>query len=159
MTPRHLAVPIVVALAACLVAGCSDDGASDASGSTSTEANGPSTTLPKETIPQPGGKSVPGSACVTGDAQTFADLALGVLDGTDGARRSQQQAEALKAKLPADLADDLDTLAATYQKVANAGTAATPDLLDDPAYMRANAAVAAYFNSSCGSSPSTTTAG
>lgn len=146
MKVRLALVPILVALAATAV-GCSDDSSSSAASSTTAKA--PGTTMSSETIPKPDGNVVPGSACVTADSQTFAELALGVLSGADGARKSQQQAQALKAKLPADLADDLDTMAATFEKVADAGTAATTDLLDDPAYRRANDAVAAYFDEQC----------
>ena len=100
---------------------CSSDGgtveADDAttSSTTTTAASGAETT-----IPDMGSVVGPVGSCLTAAAK-FTNLVQGVLEGGEGAKRSQEAAEQLKAELPADLQDDADVVAQKFGEIAARG--------------------------------------
>jgi len=80
---------------------------------------------------------------------TYTSLALGVVDGPDGAKKAQQEAEALKSKLPPELADDIDVVSATFGRIADKGILDGLSGLDDPAFTEANQNITDYLQKNC----------
>jgi hypothetical protein len=80
---------------------------------------------------------------------TYTSLALGVVDGPDGAKKAQQEAEALKSKLPPELTGDIDVVAATFGKIADQGILDGVGGLNDPEFTRANQNITDYLQKNC----------
>ena len=148
---RRLATAGLVAVlgAVPLVASCSDDGstveADSPSSSTTTTAGDPDAST---TIPDMGSVAGPVGSCLSAAAK-FTNLVQGVLEGSDGAKRSQEAAEQLKAELPADLQDDADVVAKRFGEIAARGGNLTDADVNDPAYAAASAAISGYFAKDC----------
>lgn len=151
--PRLLRIGATALVAAALLAttqlaaGCSKGGGTvetkDATSSTTTAA-------PKSasTIPDLGNVAGPVGSCLSAAAK-FTNLVQGVLEGGEGAKRSQSAVAQLKAELPADLHDDADIVAAKFGDIAARGGNLTDADVNDPAYNAASAAIAAYFAKDC----------
>jgi len=157
---------LLCAVVGLAVPACSSDNTVEA-GSQKTSGSRPSTTegsSSKDSGSSEGSKGSGGSNSTLPDlgsiaggmgdclevAGSYAGLALGVLDGADGAKKSQKQAEQLKAKLPADLSDDIDVVAATFGRIAKAGVLDGASELNDPAFTKANDNITNYLQSECG---------
>jgi hypothetical protein len=80
---------------------------------------------------------------------TYTSLALGVVDGPDGAKKAQQEAEALKSKLPPELTGDIDVVAATFGKIADQGILDGVSGLNDPEFTRANQNITDFLQKNC----------
>jgi hypothetical protein len=147
---RFASAGLVLLLAAvpALVA-CSDDGStveadSPTSSTTTTTADPNAST----TIPDMGSVVGPVGSCLS-DAAKFTNLVQGVLQGGEGAKRSQEAAEQLKAELPADLQDDAEVVAQKFGEIAARGGTLTEADVDDPAYAAATDALRQYFARNC----------
>lgn len=82
-------------------------------------------------------------------ASTWAGLALSALGSPEDAKKARDQAEELKSSLPADLHDDLDTVAEAYATVAEKGLIEGADALDTPEFNKANKNIEAYLDKTC----------
>ncbi len=149
--PCRLAAAGLVVLLAVVpaLAACSDDGSTveaDSPSSTSTTT----TTDPNAvtTIPDMGNVAGPVGSCLSAAAK-FTNLVQGVLQGGEGAKRSQAAAEQLKAELPADLQDDADVVAAKFGEIAARDGNLTDADVNDPEYKAASDAISAYFAKDC----------
>jgi hypothetical protein len=151
----------VIALA---VPACSDGNPPVASGSQKTSETRPSGSSSKGNGSNGGGTNDGGSTATTlpdlgsvagemGECvqvvTTYTSLALGVIDGPDGAKKAQQEAEALKPKLPPELADDIDVVSATFAKIADEGVLDGLGGLNDPAFTEANQNITDYLQKNC----------
>ncbi|UDY37911.1 hypothetical protein [Dermatobacter hominis] len=151
LRPRRRAAAGLVALLGVvpLAAACSDDGttveADSPASSTTTTAADPNAST---TIPDMGSVAGPVGSCLTAAAK-FTNLVQGVLEGSEGAKRSQEAAEQLKAELPADLQDDADVVAKKFGDIAARGGTLTDADVNDPAYSAATAAISGYFVKDC----------
>lgn len=152
-TPRRVAGTALVALFALsplVAAACSDDGGTvEAKDATTTTAS-TTTVDPSEstTIPDLGGVAGPVGSCLSAAAK-FTNLVQGVLEGGDGAKRSQEAAEQLKSELPADLQNDAQTIADKFGEIAARNGQLQDSDVNDPAYNSATQAIATYFSSTC----------
>ncbi|HNE36443.1 MAG TPA: hypothetical protein PKZ82_08040 [Microthrixaceae bacterium] len=140
----------LVALAALVpaTAACSNDDTVEADGPTSSTTVTTMDPNAVTTIPDMGNVVGPVGSCL-GAAAKFTNLVQGVLEGGEGAKRSQEAAEQLKAELPAELDDDADVVAAKFGEIAARGGALTDADVNDPAYNAASAALSAYFAKNC----------
>ena len=156
MKSRLVLAGVVVALVAVVVSGCSSDNTVE-SGSAKTSdsrprssgSDGSGSGTTDTTIPDLGDVAGSLGDCM-GVAGTYASLALNVLDGEDGAKKAQKDAESLKSKLPADLADDIDVVADTFGRIAQKGVLSGASELDDPAFTKANDNITKYLQTQCG---------
>ena len=145
---RSLALAVAALVVLGPLAACSNDGETTEAGSGTSSSTSTSSTV--STIPDLGEVAGPVGDCLTA-AGEFTNLVQGLLQGADGAKRSQTAAEELKTKLPPELQDDAEVLALYFGKIAaSKGGALDPAVLQDPAYAQANAAIGAYFNEKCG---------
>lgn len=114
-------------------------------------SSGPTTSIDPDattTIPDLGGVTGPVSDCVKLSAR-FSNLVQGLLEGSDGATRSEQGAEALKSDLPVDLRDDADVVARTYGAIAANGGQPDGSGVDQAAYGSAVKAIGDWFAAGC----------
>lgn len=151
MRSRLVVSAVLVGVLALVAPACSD-GNPDASGSGKTSDTRPTST----TEPQSSDSTIPDLGSVGGAmgecmqvVATYTSLALGVVDGPEGARKSQKEAEQLKKKLPPELADDIDEVAATFGKIADKGILDGLGGLDDPAFTQANKNITDYLQKNC----------
>jgi len=100
------------------------------------------------TIPDLGEVAGPVGSCLSAAAK-FTNLVQGVLEGGDGATRSQQAAQQLKGELPPELQDDAQVVADKFGAIAAKGGRLTDADVDDPAYAAATQALADYFARDC----------
>jgi len=140
----------LVALAALVpaTAACSNNDTVEADGPTSSTTVTTMDPNAVTTIPDMGNVVGPVGSCL-GAAAKFTNLVQGVLEGGEGAKRSQEAAEQLKAELPGELDDDADVVAAKFGEIAARGGALTDADVNDPAYNAASAALSAYFAKNC----------
>ena len=145
-----LAVAGVFAASALLVPlACSNDGGTVEADSSSTSTTTSTTASDQPTtIPDMGDVVGPVGSCLSAAAK-FTNLVQGVLEGGDGATRSQEAAEQLKAELPADLQDDADLIAKKFGEIAARGGSLTEADVNDPAYSAATTAIGEYFSKDC----------
>lgn len=147
---RSLAVAGLVAVSGMLVPlACSSDGGTveaDSSTTASTTTTAPSGEA--TTIPDMGDVVGPVGSCLSAAAK-FTNLVQGVLEGGEGATRSQEAAEQLKAELPPDLQDDADLIAEKFGEIAARGGSLTEADVNDPAYSAATTAIGEYFSRDC----------
>ena len=161
--PRTSALRTVAAVAALAVAvliaspACSgDDTGSATTTTTASSSSGSSSTGPSvsadpnapTTISDLGGVTGPVGDCLKLAAK-FSNLVQGVLEGADGARRSQQAAEQMKADLPPSLQADADAVAATFGRIADNGGQLTDADLNDAGYRSAVKNLGDWFAHDC----------
>lgn len=151
MRSRLVVAAVLLGMVALVAPACSD-GNSAASGNEKTSGTRPtSTTEPRSsdpTIPDLGSVGGTMGQCMQVVA-TYTSLALGVVDGPEGARKSQKEAEQLKKQLPPELTDDIDVVAATFGKIADQGILDGLGGLDDPAFTQANKNITDYLQTNC----------
>ena len=158
MKSRLIAGALLLGLVALVVPACSD-GNTVESGSEKTSETRPGGSSSKGGGSKDGGSSdtsIPDLGSVAGSmgscmevAGAYASLALGALGGPEGAKKSQQQAEQLKQKLPAELADDIDVVAQTFGKIADQGFLDGAGALNDPEFTKANRNITDYLQTTC----------
>lgn len=164
-TTRSARVTIATVLVAVAVLAaapaCSSDDTGSAATTTATPSTtpsaGPSSTAGRSapvdpnattTIPDLGDVTGPVGDCIKLAAK-FSNLVQGVLEGADGARRSQQSAEQMKADLPLSLHAHADAVAATFGRIADNGGQLTGADLNDTAYKAAVKAFGEWFSKDC----------
>lgn len=135
-------------LLAVLGASCSDGDTVEADSPTTTSTTTTVDPHASTTIPDLGDVAGPVGSCLSAAAK-FTNLVQGVLEGSEGARRSQQAAEQLKDGLPADLRDDAQVVADRFGEIAERGGQLTDEDVNDPAFVAATQAIGAYFAADC----------
>lgn len=150
---RSLCAVLVAVLAAgATVTSCSgNDAPGTARGrgtdtaSSTTASIGPGATT---TIPDLGDVTGPVGDCLK-LAGRFSNLVQGMLEGPDGARRSQKAAEQMKSELPESLHDDADVVARTFGQIADHGGQVDGADVDESAYKAAVEAFGRFFSDDC----------
>lgn len=148
---RRITASILVTLTAtvpALVTACSDGNTVEADTPTSSTTTTTVDPNAPTTIPDLGEVTGPVGSCLSAAAR-FTNLVQGVLEGGDGAKRSQKSAEQLKAGLPPELQDDAQVVADKFGAIAANGGQITDADIDDPAYSSAMQALAAYLAADC----------
>lgn len=146
-------VPLMLMGVVVATAGCGGGSSSSISSTTRPDstATAPTSSVDPNaptTIDALGGVQGPVGRCLELSG-TFSSLVQGVLQGADGARRSQQAAEQMKSELPPGLQADADVVAATFGRIAANDGQVTQADLDDSAYKAAVAALGKYFAGDC----------
>ena len=167
MRTRSAITALLVVAVALFAAACGSDTTSTntASGGATTTAkatgNGSNNTM----ATLPGGVTLPGNVTMPSlppgvtlpgnlnqcyqIAGTFAGLATLAMSGPDGAKKAQDQADALKAQVPSDLAGDVDNVAQAYATIASQGLVAGGQALSDSKYSASFERLSNYFKTKC----------
>jgi hypothetical protein len=147
-TRRLTAVGLVALVGTVPLAACSGDGSTVEADSPTSSTTSTTAVDEVSTIPDLGDVAGPVGSCLSAAAR-FTNLVQGVLQGSEGARRSQEAAEQLKAELPADLQDDAEVVARKFGEIAARGGTLTEADVNDPAYQAASDAISRYFAAEC----------
>lgn len=80
----------------------------------------------------------------------YTQLAITVLEGDGAQRKVDEILSKVRAKVPADLQDDLKVVGDAYANAAKAGIVNAPEVLDDPGFRTANKAIGDWLSKECG---------
>ncbi|MFM7062370.1 MAG: hypothetical protein ACKO04_02590 [Actinomycetes bacterium] len=80
----------------------------------------------------------------------YTQLAITVLEGDGAQRKVDEILSKVRAKVPADLQDDLKVVGDAYANAAKAGIDNAPEVLDDPGFRTANKAIGDWLSKECG---------
>ena len=110
----------------------------------------PDITVPDITIPGDVGDTVGKVSDCSDVVLAYTQLAITVLQGEDAQAQVDEVLAKVKPKVPADLQDDLKVVGDTYAKAAKVGIVKAPQVLDDPAFRKANKAIGDWLSKECG---------
>ena len=165
MRSRILSALVVACIATFLIAGCGDD-SGNASGGNSTKElastpgsgdsgsdtdTGSDSGSSDDTLPDIGDMSLPDMSDFDdlGDCMAAATAFGGLAAAAMGAGDAESALDQLKADLPEELSDDLQTLADGYATLREQGIIEGAEALDTPEFRTATERIAEYFEDEC----------